>query len=378
MASILDLRRRIRSVKSTRQITKAMKMIAAAKLRRAQERAISGRPYANMLASVIGSLMRHIDLYDPQTGDVRHPLLLAREEKEALLIVVSGDKGFAGGFNGNITKAAFRFISEHSEEQIDIAPIGRKGRDLFRRRYGMATFVEKQGSENKANDPAADTDDRDPGAPPPPPEDKSRGERKNQIEVAGDYPGMLDKPSFDQVALMAREVVHRYIEEELDAVYLVYNEFKSVLSQRVVVERILPIIEPGQRDIKQAEEMSQEEREEMALAAAHSGISVREADSSEAEQEAKKFGTAEVDYIYDQPPRELLDGLLRQYVASQIYHALIESSAAEQAARMTAMDAATSNASKMIDSLTLTMNRVRQAAITKEIIEIVSGAAALS
>jgi F-type H+-transporting ATPase subunit gamma len=377
MASILDLRRRIRSVKSTRQITKAMKMIAAAKLRRAQERAISGRPYASMLASVIGSLMRHIELYDPQTGDVRHPLLLAREEKEALLIVVSGDKGFAGGFNGNITKAAFRFISEHSEEQIDIAPIGRKGRDLFRRRYGMATFVENQGAQDKANDPAADTGDRDPGAPAPAPEEKSRGERKNQIEVAGDYPGMLDKPSFDQVALMAREVVHRYIEEELDAVYLVYNEFKSVMSQRVVVERILPIIDPGQRDIKQSEEMSQEEREEMVLAAAHSGVSVREADSSEAEQEAKKFGTAEVDYIYDQPPRELLDGLLRQYVASQIYHALIESSAAEQAARMTAMDAATSNASKMIDSLTLTMNRVRQAAITKEIIEIVSGAAAL-
>jgi F-type H+-transporting ATPase subunit gamma len=377
MASILDLRRRIRSVKSTRQITKAMKMIAAAKLRRAQERAISGRPYASMLASVIGSLMRHIELYDPQTGDVRHPLLLAREEKEALLIVVSGDKGFAGGFNGNITKAAFRFISEHGEEQIDIAPIGRKGRDLFRRRYGMATFVDKQGSQDTANDPAADTDDRDPGASPVAPEEKSRGERKNQIEVAGDYPGMLDKPSFDQVALMAREVVHRYIEEELDAVYLVYNEFKSVMAQRVVVERILPIIEPGQRDIKLAEEMSQEEREEMALAAAHAGISVREADSSEAEQEAKKFGTAEVDYIYDQPPRELLDGLLRQYVTSQIYHALIESSAAEQAARMTAMDAATTNASEMIDSLTLTMNRVRQAAITKEIIEIVSGAAAL-
>jgi F-type H+-transporting ATPase subunit gamma len=176
---------------------------------------------------------------------------------------------------------------------------------------------------------------------------------------------------------MAREVVHRYIEEELDAVYLVYNEFKSVMAQRVVVERILPVIEPGQRDIKQAEEMTQEEREEMVRAAASSGISVREADSGEAEQEAKKFGTAEVDYIYDQPPRELLDGLLRQYVASQIYHALIESSAAEQAARMTAMDAATSNASEMIDSLTLTMNRVRQAAITKEIIEIVSGAAAL-
>ena len=376
MANVLDLRRRIRSVKSTRQITKAMKMIAAAKLRRAQERAISGRPYANMLASVIGSLMRHIDLYDPQTGDVRHPLLLAREEKQALLIVVSGDKGFAGGFNGNITKAAFRFISEHGEEQIDIAPIGKKARDMFRRRYPLASFVDKK-DQGEGNDPAADTDDRNPGGAPPAPENKIRGERQNQIEVAGEYPGMLDKPSFDQVALMARGVVHRYMEEELDAVYLVYNEFKSVLAQRVVVERILPIIEPGQRDIKQAEEMSQEEREEMAIAAAHSGISVKEADSSEADQEAKKFGTAEVDYIYDQPPRELLDGLLRQYVSSQIYHALIESSAAEQAARMTAMDAATSNASEMIDSLTLTMNRVRQAAITKEIIEIVSGAAAL-
>ena len=258
MANVLDLRRRIRSVKSTRQITKAMKMIAAAKLRRAQERAISGRPYASMLASVIGSLMRHIELYDPQTGDVRHPLLLAREEKQALLIVVSGDKGFAGGFNGNIAKAAFRYISEHGDQQIDIAAIGRKARELFRRRYGIATFVEKQGGQNNANDPAADTGDRDPGAPAPPPEEKSRGERKNQIEVAGDYPGMLDKPSFDQVALLAREVVHRYIEEELDAVYLVYNEFKSVMAQRVVVERILPIIEPGQRDIKQAEEMSHE------------------------------------------------------------------------------------------------------------------------
>jgi F-type H+-transporting ATPase subunit gamma len=376
MANVLDLRRRIRSVKSTRQITKAMKMIAAAKLRRAQERAISGRPYANMLASVIGSLMRHIDTYDPKTGDVRHPLLLAREEKQALLIVVSGDKGFAGGFNGNITKAAFRFISEHGEEQIDIAPIGKKARDMFRRRYPLASFVDKQGADD-GNDRAADTGDRDPGQPAPAPEDKRRGDRQNQIEVAGEYPGMLDKPSFDQVALMAREVVHRYMEEELDAVYLVFNEFKSVMAQRVVVERILPIIEPGQRDIKQAEELSKEELEEMAIAAAHSGVSVKEADSSEADQEAKKFGTAEVDYIYDQPPRELLDGLLRQYVSSQIYHALIESSAAEQAARMTAMDAATSNASEMIDSLTLTMNRVRQAAITKEIIEIVSGAAAL-
>jgi F-type H+-transporting ATPase subunit gamma len=353
MANVLDLRRRIRSVKSTRQITKAMKMIAAAKLRRAQERAISGRPYATMLASVIGSVMRHIDLYDPLTGDVRHPLLLAREEKRALLIVVSGDKGFAGGFNGNITKAAFRFLSDRGNEEIDIAAIGRKGRDLFRRRYGIAEFVAEDGQE------------------------KRRGERKGPVEVAGDYPGMLDKPSFDQVALMSREIVQRYMEEELDAVYLTYNEFKSVMAQRVVVERILPIEEVGKHDIKQSEGMSQEERDEMVRAAATSGVSVRAADETEAEEEAKNFGTAEVDYIYDQPPRELLDGLLRQYVTSQIYHALIESSAAEQAARMTAMDAATSNASKMIDSLTLTMNRVRQAAITKEIIEIVSGATAL-
>ena len=366
MANVLDLRRRIRSVKSTRQITKAMKMIAAAKLRRAQERAISGRPYANMLASVIGSLMRHIELYDPTTGDVRHPLLLAREEKQALLIVVSGDKGFAGGFNGNITKAAFRFISEHSEEEIDIAAIGRKGRDLFRRRYPVAEFSEPEKNGDRPEDDV-----------PPAPEEKRRAERKNKIEVAGDYPGMLDKPSFDQVALMSREVVHRYIEEELDAVYLVYNEFKSVMAQRVVVERILPIEEVGKHDIKQAQEMTREEREEMVRAAATAGVSVREADTHEAEEEARKFGTAEVDYIYDQPPRELLDGLLRQYVTSQIYHALVESSAAEQAARMTAMDAATSNASEMIDSLTLTMNRVRQAAITKEIIEIVSGAAAI-
>jgi F-type H+-transporting ATPase subunit gamma len=361
MASVLDLRRRIRSVKSTRQITKAMKMIAAAKLRRAQERALAGRPYANMLASVIRSLMRHIELYDPETGDVRHPLLLAREEKNAMLIVVSGDKGFAGGFNGNITKAAFQFIGEHGQENIDIAAIGRKGRDLFRRRYTVAEFVD-------------DNDGQDGETAP---DGKRRAERKSQIEVVGDYPGMLDKPSFDQVALLAREVVHRYMEEELDAVYLTFNEFKSVMAQRVVVERILPIVEVGQRDIKQAEEMTHEEREEMARAAASSGVSVQEADTEEADAEAKKFGTAQVDYIYDQPPRELLDGLLRQYVASQIYHALIESSAAEQAARMTAMDAATSNASEMIDSLTLTMNRVRQAAITKEIIEIVSGAAAL-
>jgi F-type H+-transporting ATPase subunit gamma len=176
---------------------------------------------------------------------------------------------------------------------------------------------------------------------------------------------------------LGHEIVHRYVEQEIDAAYVVYNEFKSVIAQRVVVERILPIMKIGERNIEQAIEMTQEEREQQAMAAASAGISIKQADTAEADREAKNFGTAEVDYIYEQPPRELLDGLLRQYVTTQIYHAVIESTAAEQAARMTAMDAATSNASEMIDSLTLTMNRVRQAAITKEIIEIVSGAAAL-
>jgi F-type H+-transporting ATPase subunit gamma len=372
MANVLDLRRRIRSVKSTRQITKAMKMIAAAKLRRAQERAVSARPYANMLVSVIGSLIRHIELYDPETGEVRHPLLLEREEKRVLLIVVSGDKGFAGAFNGNILKAAFRFIGDSPESEIDIAAIGRKGRDLFRRRYGTATFVEEQLTPN---DP--EQEKRMPGETSQAPDTKRRGDRKERIEVAGDYPGMLDKPSFDRVAELAHEVVHRYVEQEIDAAYVVYNEFKSVIAQRVVVERILPIIKVGERSVEQSQEMTQEEREQAALAAASAGVSIKAADTAEADREAKTFGTAEVDYIYDQSPRSLLDGLLRQYVSTQIYHAVIESTAAEQAARMTAMDAATSNASEMIDSLTLTMNRVRQAAITKEIIEIVSGAAAL-
>jgi F-type H+-transporting ATPase subunit gamma len=159
MANVLDLRRRIRSVKSTRQITKAMKMIAAAKLRRAQERAVSARPYATMLASVIGSLIRRIDLYDPATGEVRHPLLLEREEKRILLIVVSGDKGFAGAFNGNITKAAFRFLVDFQDSEIDLAAIGRKGRDLFRRRYGAASFVDEAAAPEDA-----DQQNRMPGA----------------------------------------------------------------------------------------------------------------------------------------------------------------------------------------------------------------------
>jgi F-type H+-transporting ATPase subunit gamma len=358
MANVLDLRRRIRSVKNTRQITKAMKMVSAAKLRRAQERAISSRPYSAMLASVVESLKRRIDIYDPRTGELRHPLLKTREEKHVLVIVISGDKGFAGAFNSSIIKTAAIFIDRNSSKQIDVEAIGRRGRDLFRRRFPTAQFLESF-------------------------DEQVRPERQRaaRIEVVGDHPDLLEKLSFDRVRAVGEEVVARYEHEEIDAAYIVYNEFKSVIQQRVVVERILPIIAFGKHDIADAHEMSPEELAHAGHAAMTAGVSVEpgeaEADVKEFEDEAKKFGTSEVDYIYEQTPREIFNAVLPRYITSQLYHAMLESVAAEHAARMTAMDAATNNASDMIDRLTLTMNRVRQAAITKEIIEIVSGAAAI-
>ena len=202
--------------------------------------------------------------------------------------------------------------------------------------------------------------------------------------MTGDHPGILDKLEYKRVDELARAIVRRYTHEEIDGVFVVYNEFKSVIAQRLVVERILPIIEIGRHDIAHAEEISKEERERAAQAARTAGVTITglaeesEEDARQAEEEAKKFGTSEVDYIYEQPPAELFARLLPRYVATQLFHAMLESVAAEQAARMTAMDSASNNANDMIDSLTLKMNRVRQAAITKEIIEIVSGAAALS
>jgi F-type H+-transporting ATPase subunit gamma len=357
MANVLDLRRRIRSVKNTRQITKAMKMVSAAKLRRAQERAVAARPYAAMLASVLESLKRRAEIYDPETGEVRHPLLLTRPEKRILLVVVSGDKGFAGAFNTNIFKAAATFIQENSDKEIDVEAIGRKGRDLFRRRYAAAQFTD-----------AAEEGQR--------PERR----RSSAIELIGEQI-ILEKLNYDQVRALAREMVARYTHEEIDAAYLVYNEFKSVIQQRVVVERVLPIIEIGKQQIAEAHELTTEERERAAEAALSAGVSLypkeAEAAQKQLEDEAHHFGTAEVAYIYEQPPAEIFADVLPRYVTSQLYHATLESVAAEHAARMTAMDSATNNASEMIDSLTLTMNRVRQAAITKEIIEIVSGAAAI-
>jgi F-type H+-transporting ATPase subunit gamma len=356
MANVLDLRRRIRSVKNTRQITKAMKMVSAAKLRRAQERALSARPYAKMITSVLESLTRRIDRFDPETGNLRHPLFAIREEKRVLVVVVSGDKGFAGGFNANILKMAFQFINGNPDKEIDVEAVGRKGRDQTRRHYPVAIYSE-QTDENGNKIQVR--------------------ERKVKVEVTGDHVGMLLKLETSRVYELAQSIISRFVHEEIDAAYIVYNEFKSVIQQRVVVEKLLPILKIGIPQITGAAEPTEEERERTAEAAASAGISLEAVDTAEADTEAKKFGTAEVDYIYDDPPNELFDGLLPQYIFSMLYHAMTESVAAEHAARMTAMDSATNNASDMIDSLTLHMNRVRQAAITKEIIEIVSGAAAL-
>jgi F-type H+-transporting ATPase subunit gamma len=363
MANVLDLRRRIRSVKNTRQITKAMKMVSAAKLRRAQERAMQARPYAQMLSNVLQSLVRRTDLYNEETGEILHPLLVEREEKNVLILVIAGDKGFAGGFNSNIGKAAQRFIDGHRAkgDNVDLEPIGKKAIGLYKKKYPAAVYEHTE--ELYDNDLSKHIEDiRHRAAP---------------IEVAAEHPSLLVKANFDDVSEVANSIVSRYERAEIDSVYIVYNEFKSVISQRVVVEKLLPIRKLGSYDVTVAEEMTEEQREAAVKAAHDAGISIHEPEQSAAEREAKKFGTADVDYIFDQSPEQLFRHLMPRYVTTQIFHALLESIAAEHAARMTATDAATKNAGELIDKLSLTMNRVRQAAITKEIIEIVSGAAAL-
>jgi F-type H+-transporting ATPase subunit gamma len=359
MANVLDLRRRIRSVKNTRQITKAMKMVSAAKLRRAQERAMLARPYARMISNVLESLVR-------RTGDslsVMHPLLVEREEKNVLVVVVAGDKGFAGAFNSNIVKAAQGFIDARRAQgqNVDVEPVGRKARDLFRKRYPAAVYEKKE--EHYDNDLATHFE--------------VIRHRAQPIEVAADHPTILLRIAIDEVSDMAHDIIERYTRAEIDSVYVVYNEFKSVISQRVVVEKLLPIRKLGSHEITVAEEMTEEQKEAAGHAARTAGVSLTIPEESVIESEAKKFGTAEVDYIFDQSPERLFRHLMPKYITTQIFHAMLESVAAEHAARMTAMDSATNNAGDMIDALSLTMNRVRQAAITKEIIEIVSGAAAL-
>jgi F-type H+-transporting ATPase subunit gamma len=363
VANVLDIRRRIRSVINTRQITRAMKMISAARLRRAQDRALSSRPYAQMLTAVLKSLLMRAEVYDPATGEPRHPLLAVRPENNILVIVVTGDKGLAGAFNANILKAAMRFIASKKDKKVDLEIVGRKGRDFLRRRFPTAKVVQpslEQAVEERV-------------ALAPPPEERAGG-----TQVVGEHVGLLTRLEFAHAKALADSVVQRYVRGDVDAVYILYNEFKSVVAQRLVVEQVLPIVQIGTPGVRQAEEMAQEEKFRAAEVAAAAGVPVHEADTKEIDARAAAFAAAPVDYIYEQPPEELFNDLLPRYVTVEVFRALQESMAAEHAARMTAMDAATNNASEMIDALTLTMNRVRQAKITKEIIEIVSGAAALS
>jgi len=284
MPSLIDIRRRIRSVKNTQQITKAMKMVSAAKLRRAQDRVMASRPYAALLRKVLGNVAA-AGAADENAG--QNPLLARRGENRLLLVLITADKGLAGAFNTNLTKTAQRFLGERNAASVTLELIGRKGRDFFRRRH-----------------------------------------RK----ISGEQVGLATKPAYEDMAAIARKAMEMFRSEEIDAVYLLYNEFKSVATQKLTLARVLPAELPEQ--------------------------------------------DAPTDYIFEQPPAEMLDSLLPRYVEMEFYRALLESAAAEHAARLTAMDSATSNAAEMIDKLTLYMNRVRQASITKEIIEVVSGAAA--
>src|SRR5262245_53563208 len=284
MPSLLDIRRRIRSVKNTQQLTKAMKTVSAAKLRRAQERVFSARPYAEQLKKVLGNLSSRLD-------EVSHPLLEIRPEQRILLIVVTADRGLCGAFNSNIIRTATSFMREHIDQKVSLSMVGRKGRDFFRRR---------------------------------------------NIAIRSEFVNIFSKLNYGHARDISESVVQAYSDSEVDAVYLLYNEFKSVIQQRVVMEKILPL---SSTDLQQP--------------------------------------TAQLDYIFEQEPQEVFNRLLPRYVEVQIYRALLESAASEHGARMASMDTATRNAGEMIDMLTLNMNRIRQAAITREIIEVVSGAGAL-
>jgi F-type H+-transporting ATPase subunit gamma len=300
-----------------------------------------------MLTNVLKSLCSRADIYDSVTGELLHPLLVRRPEQNVLLIVVTGDKGLAGAFNANILKAAARFIEAKAGKNIEIEAIGRKGRDFLRRRFSTA---EPRSADSQQ--PPATT-------------------------LVGEQIGVLNKIEYSLASDLAERTIERYTRAEIDSVYIVYNEFKSVIAQRLVVEQVLPVEQIGEPAIADAQEMDLEAKRRAIEAARGAGVALRPNDTSEIDEHAAQFASAPVDYIYEQPPQELFRSLLPKYVGIQIFHALLESVAAEHAARMTAMESATNNASDMIDSLTLAMNRARQAKITKEIIEIVSGAAAL-
>ncbi len=298
-----------------------------------------------MITNVLRSLVSRSDLVDSKTGQPKHPLLAQRPEQNVLLVLVTGDRGLAGAFNSNVLKAAAKFLEFFKDKNISIAAVGRKGRDYLRRRYPVAT-------------PEATT-------------------RAGRVQIVGEHLNLLGKLEYEAVAEIVERLIRAYDAAEIDSVYVLYNEFKSVISQRLIAQRILPVQEIGRREVLLTEEFTREERERMGEAAKAAGISLKEPEETEAERRAKEFPAPEVDYIYEQPAEEIFQGMLPRYVVLQLFQAMLESVAAENAARMTAMDSATNNANDVIESLTLTMNRARQAAITKEIIEIVSGAAAL-
>jgi F-type H+-transporting ATPase subunit gamma len=285
MPSLIDIRRRVRSVRNTQQITKAMKMVSAAKLRRAQDRALAARPYAAMLRQMLANVAEAASQSPDAAGN---PLLAVRPEQRILLVVITADRGLAGGFNANLIKLAQRFADAHQANELSFELVGRKGRDYF---------------------------------------------RKRARNIFGEHIDLFRNVRLEDAERIANAIIERFSSAEIDAVYLFVNEFKSVMAANLTATRVLPIEVPKSPSV--------------------------------------------ADYIYEQPPEELLGSLLPRYVKVQVFRALLESAAAEHAARMTAMDAATSNASDMIDKLTLYMNRVRQASITREIIEIVSGAVAL-
>ena len=292
MPTLLDFRRRIRSVKNSQQITRAMKFVAAARLRRAQEAALAARPYAQELARVLRSTMARIQ--EPQ-----HPLLERREEKNALVIVLTGERGLAGAFNANILRKAGEVFRAHRDKKVVTIPVGKKGRDSL---------------------------------------------KKAGFTFAGEWINVLARVEFKTAREIAKLATDLYAEGKVDSVYIVFSEFKSVVAPNLTVEKLLPVEAIG------------------------------EGKDSKEQPKSEKIPETQVDYIYEQPEAQLLHKLLPRYIETQILRAMLESSASEYAARMTAMESATKNAGDVIDALTLHMNKVRQAAITKEIIEIVSGA----
>jgi len=297
MPNLLDIRRRIKSVKNTQQITKAMKMLSAAKLKRAQDTVVAARPFAGKMMEVLG------DLASRTEENFSHPLLDARGDERYLVVLITADKGLAGAFNTNLIKAAQAFMREHEGKTIEMLPVGRKGRDFFRRR---------------------------------------------NVPFVDEYVGLTGKGRIEyaEAVEIAHNVIKRFTEDkDLDKVFLIYNEFKSVLQQRVVIEQLLPVSRT-----KETPEVA----------------------ATDAPQRALDL----TEYVYEQPPAQIFSRLLPRLVETQIFRALLESVASEHGARMTAMDSASKNAGELIQTLTLNMNRIRQASITREIIEIVSGAAA--